>query len=185
MALLDRLKGILFEPRAEWPKIAAEPATTQSIYTNWVMILAAIGPLAILAAGGEARVQTAVGLYLTALIVTFILALIVDALAPSFGGAKDFVGALKLAAYSYTAAWIAGAFQILGIAGAVLALLATLYSWYTFYVGAPVLKKCASDKAIPFTIVVVLCGFALGFLFSIALSGLGIIPKVNSMPMSY
>ena len=34
-------------------------------------------------------------------------------------------------------------------------------------------------------IVVVLCGFALGFLFSIALSGLGIIPKVNSMPISY
>ena len=185
MALLDRLKGILFEPRAEWPKIAAEPATTQSIYTNWVMILAAIGPLAILASasGGESRVQTAVGLYLMALVVTFILALIVDALAPSFGGAKDFVGALKLAAYSYSAAWIAGVFHVLGVSGAVLALIATIYSWYTFYVGAPVLKKCAADKAVPFTIVVVLCGFALGFLFSIALSGLGIIPKVNGMPV--
>lgn len=183
MALLDRLKGILFEPRAEWPKIAAEPATAQSIYANWVMILAAIGPLAILASAGETRVQTAVGLYLMTLVVTFILALIVDTLAPTFGGAKDFVGALKLAAYSYTAAWIAGVFHVLGIAGAVLALVATIYSWYTFYVGAPVLKKCAADKAVPFTIVVVICGLALGFLFSIALSGLGIIPKVNGMPV--
>ncbi|HEY3180104.1 MAG TPA: Yip1 family protein [Casimicrobiaceae bacterium] len=185
MALLDRLKGILFEPRTEWPKIAAEPATTQSIYTGWVMLLAAIGPLSILITRGEARVQTAVGLYIMTLIVTFILALIVDTLAPSFGGTKDFVEALKLAAYSYTAAWIAGVFQILGVAGAVLALLATIYSWYTFYIGAPVLKKCASDKAVPFTIVVVLCGLALGFLFGIALSGLGIIPKVNGMPMTY
>jgi hypothetical protein len=46
MALLDRVKGILLEPRAEWPKIAAEPATTQSLYTGWIMIFAAIGPLA-------------------------------------------------------------------------------------------------------------------------------------------
>ena len=185
MALLDRLKGILFEPRTEWPKIAAEPATTQSIYVGWVMILAAVGPLSILITRGETRTQTAVGLYIMTLIVTFILALIVDTLAPAFGGTKDFVEALKLAAYSYTAAWIAAVFQILGVAGAVLALLATIYSWYTFYVGAPVLKKCASDKAIPFTIVVVLCGFALGFLFSIALSGLGIIPRVNGMPMNF
>ena len=34
-----------------------------------------------------------------------------------------------------------------------------------------------------FTIVVVLCGLALGLLFSIALSGLGIIPKVSGTPM--
>jgi len=181
--MLDRLKGILFEPRAEWPKIAAESATTQSIYANWVAILAAIGPLAILASGGETRVQTAVGLYLMALIITFIIALVVDALAPAFGGTKDFVGALKLAAYSYTAAWIAGVFHVLGVAGAVLALLATVYSWYTFSVGAPVLSKCTSEKAVPFTIVVVVCGLALGLLFSIALSGLGIIPKVSGTPM--
>jgi len=183
--MLDRLKGILFEPRAEWPKIAAEPATTQSIYANWVAILAAVGPLAILASGGEARVQAAVGLYLMALIITFIIALVVDALAPTFGGTKDFVSALKLAAYSYTAAWIAGVFHVLGVAGAVLALLATIYSWYTFYVGAPVLNKCTRDKAVPYTIVVVLCGFALGLLFSIALSGLGIIPKVSGTPMMH
>jgi Yip1-like protein len=183
MALLDRLKGILFEPRAEWPKIAAEPATTQSIYTNWVMILAAIGPLAILGSSGETRVQTAVGLYLLALIVTFILALVIDALATSFGGAKDFVAALKLAAYSYTVAWVAGVFQLLGIAGAVLVLMAVVYSWYTLYVGAPVLEKCALNKAAPFTIIVVLCRLVLEFSFGIALSGLGIIPKVNGMPM--
>jgi hypothetical protein len=179
MALMDRLKGILFEPKNEWPKIAVEPATTQSIYTGWVMMFAAIGPLALLVSGGGATaVKFAIGTYIMALIITFILALIVDALAVTFGGTKDFVAALKLAAYSYTAAWIAGIFNVLGIFGSVLALLAAIYSWYTFYLGAPVLNKCTSEKAVQFTIVVVLCGIALGLLFSIALGAIGFIPKM-------
>ena len=57
MALLDRLKGILLDPKNEWPKIAAEAATTQSIYTGWVMIFAAIGPLAMLVVGGGATIK--------------------------------------------------------------------------------------------------------------------------------
>ena len=53
MNLVERLKGILLAPKAEWPKIAAEPMTTQGIYTGWVMILAAIGPLAMLLGFGS------------------------------------------------------------------------------------------------------------------------------------
>lgn len=184
MGLLDRLKGILLEPKNEWPKIAAEPATTQSLYTGWIMIFAAIGPLAMLGVGGGANIKFAIGTYIMALIITFILALIVDALAPSFGGAKDFVAALKLAAYSYTAAWIAGIFNLAGMLGAVLALIAAIYAWYTFFLGAPLLKKCSPEKAVPFTIVVVLCGIALGLLFSFALAGLGFIPRMGAFAMA-
>jgi hypothetical protein len=183
MALMDRLKGILLEPKNEWPKIAAEPATAQSLYTGWVMLFAAIGPLALLLAGGGGAVKFAIGTYIMALIITFILALIVDALTTSFGGTKDFVAALKLAAYSYTAAWIGGIFNVLGLFGALLSLLAAIYSWYTFYLGAPVLRKCAPEKAVQFTIVVVLCGIALGLLFSFALGVLGFIPRTASVAM--
>jgi Yip1-like protein len=185
MALLDRLKGILLDPKNEWPKIAAEAATTQSIYTGWVMIFAAIGPLALLVVGGGASIKFAIGTYIMALVITFILALIVDALAPTFGGSKDFVAALKLAAYSYTAAWIAGIFNLIGMLGSILVLLAAIYAWYTFYLGASALKKCSPEKAVPFTIVVVLCGIALGFLFSIALGALGFIPKMASLAMAH
>jgi hypothetical protein len=179
MALIDRLKGILLEPRNEWPKIAAEPATPQSIYTGWVMIFAAIGPLALLVAAGAGNVKFAIGAYIMALIITFILALLIDALAPTFGGSKDIVAALKLSAYSYTAAWIAGIFNLLGMLGNVILLIASIYAWYTFYLGAPVLKKCSPEKAVPFTIVVVLCGIGLGLLFSIALGVLGFIPRMG------
>ncbi len=36
MALVDRVKNILLTPKTEWPKIAAETATTQSIFVGYV-----------------------------------------------------------------------------------------------------------------------------------------------------
>ena len=81
------------------------------------MILAAIGPLATLVGfadlGVAWSVRLAVGGYVIALVITFVLAMIVDVLAPSFGGQRDFVAALKLTAYSYTAAWLAGVANVL------------------------------------------------------------------------
>jgi len=51
--------------------------------------------------------------------------------------------------------------------------MASIYAWYTFFLGAPVLRKCTADKAIPFTLIVVLCGIALGILGGMVLSGAG------------
>ncbi len=101
--------------------------------------------------------------YVVALAMTFVLALIADALAPSFGGEKDFVASLKLTAYASTAVWIAGIFRLLPFIGGIIGLLALIYTCYTFYLGAPVLKKCAPDKAVGYTIVVVVCALVLGF----------------------
>jgi hypothetical protein len=170
--LITRVKNILLEPKAEWPRIAAEAATPQSIYLNYVLILAAIGPLALLIVMG---VVGAIVQYVISLAVTLLLALIVDALAPSFGGEKNLVQSLKLVAYSYTAAWIAAIFLLIPVLGGVIALLAGLYSLYTFYLGVPVLKKCPQDKAIVYTIVVVICAilaWALAaFLLSLVVAG--------------
>ncbi len=177
MNLIDRIKGILMDPRSEWPKIAAEPATVQSLYTSWIMILAAIGPLALLLSMHS--IQIAISQYVLALILTFVLALIVDALAPSFGGTKDFVASLKLTAYSYTIAWLAGIFALLGILGSVLSLVASIYAFYTFYLGAPVLNKASAEKAVPFTLVIVLCGIVLGVLAGLVFSGMMMTPRVT------
>jgi hypothetical protein len=178
MNLIDRVKGILVEPRNEWVKIASEAATPQSLYTGWIMILAAIGPLALLVSLHS--IQIAIAQYVLALIVTFVLALIVDALAPSFGGTKDFVASLKLTAYSYTAAWLAGIFNLIGMLGGVIGLLATIYAFYTFYLGAPVLKKASPEKAVQFTVIIVLCGIVLGVLAGLVFSGMMVTPRVNT-----
>jgi hypothetical protein len=84
-----------------------------------------------------------------------VLALIIDALAPSFGAQKNFMQALKVAAFSPTAAWLAGVFSIipsLGIIGALL----SLYSLYLLYVGLPTLMKPPADKAVPYLAVVII-----------------------------
>lgn len=176
MNLVERLKGILLAPKAEWPKIAAEPMTVQGIYTGWVMILAAIGPLAMIV--GFRNLGFAIAQYVVMLVMTAIVALIVDFLAPYFGGQKDFVAALKLSAFSYTAAFVAGILNVLGAAGGLLILAASLYAWYTFYLGAPVLRKCAPEKALVFTIVVVICGMVLGMLIGVTMSRGGLAPAM-------
>ena len=48
MNLVDRIRKILLSPKDEWPRIAAEVATVQSLYLGYIVILAAIGPLATL-----------------------------------------------------------------------------------------------------------------------------------------
>src|SRR5690349_8799745 len=80
MNLVERIKGIVMDPRNEWVRIAPEPATVQSLYTGWIMILAAVGPIAMLIAMHPIRF--AIAQYVLSLIITFVLAVIVDALAP-------------------------------------------------------------------------------------------------------
>ena len=170
MNVIDRIKGILLEPRAEWPKIAAEPATVQSLYTNWVMILGAIGPIMILLStalfagmgfGLGFGIRAAIAAYINTLIVVAVLALIVDVLSPSFGGSKDYVRSLKLVAYSFTAAWVAQITLIIPVLGWLIVLAGAIYGFYIFFIGAPLLSRCAGDKAVPFTIVVILCAIVL------------------------
>jgi hypothetical protein len=179
---LDRVKNILLSPKEEWPKIAAEPATVQSLYVDYILILAAIGPIAIalrsLAFGFGFGLPVALAVYVVSLVVIFIIALIVDALAPTFGGEKDLVASLKLVAYSYTAAWIAGIFRIVPYVGGIIGLIAAVYSIYTFYVGVPPVKKCPSSKTMAFTLVVLICNillfWALGMLLLPMMFGGGV-----------
>ena len=162
MALVDRVKNILLTPRTEWPVIAGEAATVQSLYVGYILILTAIGPIAMAIRGGIFGATAALVGYGVGLAVTYLLALIVDVLAPTFGGEKNFMQSLKLTAYSYTAAWIAGVFNLIPGIGGIIALIGAIYSFYTFFLGVTVMKKCPQDKAIAYTIVVVICGLLLG-----------------------
>ena len=195
MNLLQRVQDILLRPKATWPEIAAEPADAASLYKNYLLILALIPAVAgfigfsLVGFGGfgaTMRIPIASGLvsavvgYVLSLVMVFVLALIVDALAPSCGGAKDFVASLKLTAYAYTVAWLAGIFNLLGILGGVFTLIATIYAIYTFFLGAPVLNKSSADKAVPFTIVVVLCGIVLGVLAGYVFSGMMMTPRMHA-----
>ena len=125
MNIVERAKNIILQPKAEWQKIDAEPQTVQGLYTGYVMILAAIPAvcafigLSIIGMGmfgASYRVPIAAGVahlvvsYALSLGSVYVVALIIDALAPNFGGQKNFIQALKVSAFSPTAAWLAGVF---------------------------------------------------------------------------
>jgi hypothetical protein len=165
MSLISRVQNILLKPKEEWGVIDAEPATIGGIYTSYVVILAAIGPICMLIGqqvvgiyGWKPPISYSVGqaviTYALSLVSVYVSALVIDALAPSFGGTKDQVKAFKVAAYSATASWLAGVFQIVPM----LAFLAIvgLYSLYLLYLGLPRLMRVAEDKAIGYTVVVII-----------------------------
>ncbi len=185
MALIQRVQDILLKPKETWPAIAAEPGDTAAIYTGYVMILAAIGPIAgfiglsVIGAGAfgiSVRVPLMLGLvhlivsYVLTLLAVFVMALIVNALAPTFGGTKSQINALKLVAYGMTASFIGGIFGLIPMLG-ILALVAALYSIYLFYTGVPVLMKCPPDKAPAYTVVAIVIGIVAGVILG-ALSGM-------------
>jgi hypothetical protein len=165
MSLISRVQNILLKPKEEWGVIDAEPATIGGIYTTYVLILAAIGPIALVIGQQvfgiygykppmEFTIAWALITYVLALVSVYVNALIIDALAPSFGGTKNSLKAFKVAAYSATAAWVAGIFQIIPMLG-ILAIVG-LYSLYLLYLGLPRLMGVSEDKAVGYTVVVVI-----------------------------
>jgi hypothetical protein len=174
MSLVSRVQGILLAPRKEWSVIDNESATPASLYSGYVVPLAAIPAIAGFIGssifgynllGSTIRISVAAGIegalvrYIMSLIGVYVLALIIDALAPNFGGTKNPIQALKVSAYSHTASWVAGIFAIIPGLG-VLGILG-LYSLYLLFVGLPVLMKAPEDKSLGYTAVVILCAIVL------------------------
>lgn len=167
-ALKDRVINILKTPKTEWPVIEAETTDTGKLYKEYIAILAAIPPIAsfigmsfigvTLPFVGTYRVGIGTGVahavvaYVLGLVGVFVSALIIDKLAVNFESTPNQTQALKLVAYSMTAAWIAGVFQIIPMLS-ILALLGGLYSIYLFYLGVPVMMKTPAAKVIPYMVV--------------------------------
>ncbi len=174
--LIDRVKNILLKPDIEWGVIDDEPATIGGIYTKYVLILALIGPLCGFLHGllfgysffGVTYRPTLIGGltqglvgYAVALANPFVLSLIIDALAPNFGGTKNPVQAFKVAAYASTASWIAGLFSL--IPGLGMLSILGLYSLYLLYLGLPRLMKAPAEKALSYTVVTIIASIVLFF----------------------
>lgn len=186
--LIARVKGILLTPKTEWPVIAGEATTVADLYKGYIIWLAAIPPIfAFLVTvrffAGLALSQLLVS-YALSLAMVFVVALIVDALAPSFGGTKDRVQALKTVAYAYTASWIAGIAAILPFISLLIMLVAGIYGIYLLYLGLPQTMKCPQDKAAGYTAVIIIVVIVLSFLIGAvvaAVTGAGMFMRGGSL----
>jgi hypothetical protein len=184
--VIERAKALLLTPRTEWTRIADEPTTAQDIYLRYVAPLVAVGVVASLLGGvligipvptlGTVRLGLGAALggailhFVLTFVAVFVVAMIVDALAPTFGGQKNALRALKVTAYSFTPAWVAAILTIVPALGFIAALIG-LYGLYLLYLGLPVLMRAPEDKALGYTVVVVLCALVLNIVVA-ALTGM-------------
>jgi hypothetical protein len=182
--MIARIKGMLVKPGQTWDEIDLETATPSGLYRGYVAPLAAIPAVCGLIGaliGGQTlfglisfrpsiawAVGQAVISFALSLGWVYVLALIVDGLAPRFDGQKNFIQALKLSAYAPTAGWIAGLFGLLPGLGALVGLAGGLYSLYAFYLGLPKLMKTPPAKVMAYFLTVLGISIAIALVVGLA-----------------
>lgn len=171
VGIVQRAQNILLKPATEWDVIAAEPATTQGLFVGYACILALIpfagsllgsvilgglfgGGIGIVGALVRGLVGGAVGYALT-LGVVFGVSLIINVLT-SFDAKTDPVQALKVAVYSSTAVWVAGILAWIPVINLLVYLAALGYGCYLLYLGVTKVVKPPAEKAVGFTVVIIL-----------------------------
>jgi len=185
--LVARARAILTTPKTEWPVIAAEPATVADLYKNYIIWLAAIPAICQFIKGSfigygafGIHYRTPIGAGITGMVVgyalslalVYVVALIADALAPTFGGQKNPVQALKAVAYSWTASWVAGVGALIPWLGWLIVLAALVYGIYLLYLGLPVTMKSPPEKAGGYTAVTIIIAVVLAWIVGIIVAGI-------------
>lgn len=177
MTLTERIKAILVSPDTEWPVIERESGDPATLFTSYVLYLAAIPAIAGFIGSSIFGVSTPVGTiragifaglfgailrYVLAFVTVYLVAMIVDALAPTFQGQKNFQNALKLTVYSYTPVWLAGIFLL--VPGLRFLTILGLYGFYLLWKGLPVLIKSPPERSIGYCIAILVCSFIVNLL---------------------
>jgi energy-converting hydrogenase Eha subunit A len=192
--LVARVKGILLTPKSEWPVIAGEQTSPSALITGYVLPLAAVAAVISfihmsvigisLPFGGTIRMTFTAGLMqavmscVMAVVGVGLVALIINLLAPTFGGTRDTRHALQTAAYSLTAAF-AGSLLVLLPLGTLLYLLAGCYGIYTLYLGLPVVMRSPPDKAGGYAAAVVVCTIVAAVILGALSASLGLTSRAG------
>ena len=182
MNALARSKAILVDPAAAWRGIEKDVGDPAYLLSRYVAVLALIPALSsfvgatlvgvVTPSGAILRANLIDGLfgavfsYAASCAIVLLLGLIIDLLAPLFGGRRDFEEAFKLAVYSFTPLWLAGIFLLLP--GLRFLLLTGIYGIYLFWLGAPRLTTMPEQQAANFTLVIIVC--TAGLLYGAALA---------------
>ncbi|MCU7932579.1 MAG: YIP1 family protein [Candidatus Thiodiazotropha sp. (ex Codakia rugifera)] len=200
LSLIARVRAILLKPQQTWPEIAVEPASISSIYRNYVLILAALPALGMLIGtalfgikvpmmgtihvGFGALLIQAILSYTVSLLMIYLMAVVIESLAPTFGGIRDRLQGLKTAAYALTPVWVVGVLHILPGLGALVALLglaAAVYAIYLIKLGLPETMKCPKEKSLGYTAAVVVIGIVLGLVLNLLVTAVsGISPTTTN-----
>jgi hypothetical protein len=182
MNALLHAKAILVDPAAAWRGIEKDIGDPAYLLSRYVAVLALIPALCgfagavwigvVAPSGAVIRTDLVGGLfgavfsYAASCVIVLLLGLVINLVAPPFGGGRNFENAFKLAVYSLTPLWLAGIFLLLP--GLHFLLLTGAYGIYLFFLGAPLLIKVPQQHAASLTFVITVCACALLYAAALA-----------------
>ncbi|HEX2983449.1 MAG TPA: Yip1 family protein [Ignavibacteriales bacterium] len=165
MDIVKNAKGILLSPYKEWHAIKNESVSISDIITRYAMPIALLPVIAgIIRMSVEgfplyAAVRWGVLSYALNMGGVFLIAYMLDSLAPSFGSAKNMNASIKTVAFSLTPYWLGGIFTGIYIIS-IISLLAGIYSLYLFYLGIQIVKETPQEKTFGYYLVSLLLAVA-------------------------
>ena len=189
MNAIARTATLLVDPSAGWTRLEKEPGDAIFLLSGYVAVLALIPALAgfigasligVMVPGGDVVREPifdglfyrrgSLGYAATFVEVPVSIALLIDVLAPLFGGQRGFNNAFKLAAYSFTPVWLAGIFLLLP--GLRFLSFSAGYGVYLLTKGLSVVMKSPAENAKRYAAAVAVFAVALMVLSALAHSAL-------------
>jgi len=181
--LVQRVINIITKPKQEWEVIATEQPNAMKLIGGYALILALIPAISSFIKYGiigssfmgyttrsiGSGIQTGLVQLLSAVIGVYLLAWVIDQLAPSFESEKNFGRSLQLAVYASTPQWIAGILLLFSTTMSLLVMVIGLYAIYLFAVGLPILKNTPKDKVVGYVALTIIAMIVIGLLLGLIL----------------
>lgn len=195
--LIQRVINIITKPKQEWLVVNNEQPNTMKLIGGYALILALIPAVSAFVKYGiigfsfmgytsrsiSSGIQMGLIQLLSAVIGVYLLAWVVDLLAPSFDSEKNFGRSLQLAVYSTTPQWVAGILLLLSAGLSMLIMLIGLYAIYLFAVGMPIIKKTPKEKVVGYVVVTIIALIVISIVIGLILTAIMGVFFATSMGM--
>jgi len=162
MEVLRRIVYLVFRPDAEWARIASEPTTVDLLLRRYILPLSALAPLATLIGmrvfdsswdrehgylvPADQIFNAAATTFFGTIASIFALAAIMALIAPMYQCKRDYLAALKVAAYGAIPLLLSGATLLLP-AMILVSMVALCHTLFLLYVGATRVLQMHHDQA--------------------------------------
>jgi hypothetical protein len=182
--IINHIGGILKNPVAHFEVVSLEERSVSDLFLGYILILAAIPPLAGLigttqfgwsfAAGATVKLTFASALkisiayYLAILVAIYTLAKLIQWMSRTYGGGQPLERCLALTSYAATPMFLIGVLQIYPVMwlNYIAGLPVLAYTVYRLYIGTPIMMRTPREQ---------------GFLFSSAILAVGMVALIGRL----
>lgn len=188
METLRRIGLLVFRPTAEWDRIAREETSVVMLLFRYILPLASLAPVATMIGmtafdrawdpvhgylvPSDRILATGATTYVAIVGSIFVLAAIFALIAPLFGGAREYLAALKVATYGAVPVLLCGATLLLPVM-AVVSLIGLCHTLFLFWLGARRMLRVPATAGAEFLGITIVLLTLLSVLLGAAVSAIG------------